>query len=229
MRGALRHRGVAQALRPLLVACLALGCWLAAAPVAEAQNPPSVTSRRIGVRWEGQVPHLTFSARDLVNADVRRKLDSGLPQTIVMRTYAYPGRGRRPVAIAPRSCRVVFDLWEEVYRVQIQTESEDRSVTVGSIDGVLERCLVSRRVAVGAVEDWRERGGDSVYFAVLVELNPLSPDTVQRIRRWLARPAGGRVEGEAFFGSFVSLFVNRRIGDAERTVRFRSQAVEVPP
>lgn len=223
MSGAARHLG------RLLGLSLAVVCWLAVAPAAEAQNPAPVSDRRIGVRWEGQVPHLTFSARDLINADVRRKIDSGLPQTIVMRTYAYPGRGRRPVAIAPRSCRVVFDLWEEVYRVQIQTDSDDRSVTVRSIDGVLERCLVSRRVAVGSAEDWRERGGDSVYFAVLVELNPLSPDTVQRIRRWLARPAGGRVEGEAFFGSFVSLFVNRRIGEAERTVRFRSQAVEVPP
>ena len=187
-----------------------------------------VASRRMGVRWNGAVPHLTFSARDLVNADVRRKLESGLPQTLVMRTYGYPGRGRRPIAVAARSCRVVYDLWEEVYRVQIQSETEDRSATLSSIDQVLARCLVSRSVAIGDETEWTTLRGQRVYFAVLVELNPLSPDTVQRIRRWLARPGGRRVEGEAFFGSFVSLFVNRRIGDAERTIRFRSQAIEVP-
>ncbi len=212
----------------LLVASLLVAVVAALAP-SPAAAQQSVSSRRMGVRWNGRVPELTFSARDLVNADVRRKIDSGLPQTIVMRTYAYRERGRRPIAVSARSCRVVYDLWEEVYRVQVQTEARDRSVTASSIDEVLRRCLVSRRVAVGGEEDWARRGRERVYFAVLVELNPLSPDTVQRIRRWLARPAGGRVEGDAFFGSFVSLFVNRRIGDAERTVRFRSQAVEVPP
>ena len=35
--------------------------------------------------------------------------------------------------------------------------------------------------------------------------------------------------GEAFFGSFVSLFVNRRIGSAERVLRFRSQTVRAAP
>lgn len=201
---------------------------LAWALLAQTASAQSVASRRMGVRWNGQVPHLTFSARDLVTADARRKLDSGLPQTIVMRTYAYPQRGRRPIAVGGRSCRVVYDLWEEVYRVQIQTETDDRSVTLSSIDQVLSRCLVSRTVALGTSEEWARHGGQSVYFAVLVELNPLSPDTVQRIRRWLARPGGGRADGEAFFGSFVSLFVNRRIGEAERTLRFRSQALEVP-
>ena len=203
---------------------VALAVQAAVASVAEAQ----VASRRMGVRWNGAVPHLSFSARDLVSADVRRKLESGLPQTLVMRTYAYPARGRRPIAVSARSCRVVYDLWEEVYRVQVQSETEDRSATLSSIDQVLARCLVSRSVAVGSEVEWTSLGGQSVYFAVLVELNPLSPDTVQRIRRWLARPGGRRVEGEAFFGSFVSLFVNRRIGDAERTIRFRSQAIEVP-
>lgn len=210
-----------------VLAALLVLLFAAAIPdAAVAQR--GVAARRMGVRWSSTVPELSFSARDLIDADARRKLESGLPQTIVMRTFAYRDGGRRPIAVAGRSCRVVYDLWEEIYRVQIQTETEDRSVTVSSIADVLARCLVSRRVRVGGVDDWRGQAGRRVYFAVLVELNPLSPDTVQRIRRWLARPAGGRVEGEAFFGSFVSMFVNRRIGEAERTVRFRSQPVAVP-
>lgn len=210
-----------------LLAGLVVLLFAAAIPDA-ALAQRGVAARRMGVRWNSTVPELSFSARDLIDADARRKLESGLPQTIVMRSFAYRDGGRRPIAVAARSCRVVYDLWEEIYRVQIQTETEDRSVTVSSIADVLARCLVSRRVPVGSAEEWRGLAGRRVYFAVLVELNPLSPDTVQRIRRWLARPAGGRVEGEAFFGSFVSMFVNRRIGEAERTVRFRSQPVGVP-
>jgi hypothetical protein len=155
---------------------------------------------------------------------VRRKLESGLPQTIVTRIYAYSNGSGTPRAVHTRACRVVFDLWEEVYRVQVQTPRFDRAHTVRRVDEVVRRCLLFSHVRVGAAQDFA--GASRVYFAALVEFNPISPDTVQRIRRWLARPSG-RMRGDAFFGSFVSLFVNRRIGDAEHTVRFRSQWFEV--
>jgi hypothetical protein len=187
-----------------------------------------VPQRRLGVSWDDGAPRLTFSARDLVNREAREKLESGLPQTIAMRIYAYRDGASDPLAITVRSCRVVYDLWEEVYRVQVQTARQDRTYSEDDIDGVLERCVVVRRGRVGRASDYRRARGRRVYFAALFELNPMSTDDVERIRRWLARPSGGRVEGEAFFGSFVSLFVNRRIGEAERIRRFRSQTVRVP-
>jgi len=211
--------------RSLVAGALALLMLLAAAAPLGAQQ--GVRSRRLGIWWRRSVPHISFSARDLVDANVRKKLRSGLPQMLVMRTYAYSTTGV-PIAVAPVQCRAVYDLWEEIYRVQVQTSASDRTETLTSIDAVLGRCLVVRHMPVGEERAYELQRGRRVYFAVLVELNPLSPDTVQRIRRWLARPGGGRVEGEAFFGSFVSLFVNRRIGAAERTVRFRSPPVTVP-
>lgn len=209
--------------RALLVATLLWGVF----PVpSHAQSP--VPNRRLGIRWQGSLPQLSFSARDMANRSVRRKLRSGLPQNLVMRVFAFR-EGGRPVTVTARSCRVVYDLWEEVYRVQLQTPTEDGSELVRTLPEVLERCLVARHMSIGVDEDWEDQSGRRVYFAVLVEFNPLSPDTVERIRRWLARPAGGRgFEGDAFFGSFVSLFVNRRIGEAERTIRFRSQPITVP-
>src|SRR5690606_37559173 len=97
-----------------------------------------------------------------------------------------------------------------------------------SLDGVLRRCLVADRMPVGAARDYEGRAQQRIYFAVLIELNPVSPESVHRLRRWLARPAtGGRASGDAFFGSFVSLFINRQIGSAQRTLRFRSQDVAV--
>jgi hypothetical protein len=192
---------------------------------ASAQDVPQ---RRLGIAWDEGAPRLTFSARDLVNAEVRDKLESGLPQTIVTRVYAYRDGESSPVALSLRSCRVVYDLWEEVFRVQVESPRSDRTYTEDDIAGVLERCVVVRRRRIGSRGDYRTIRGRRVYFAALFELNPLSPDTVERIRRWLARPSGGRVDSDAFFGSFVSLFVNRRIGEAERIVRFRSQGARVP-
>ena len=214
------------AVRTVAFVVAAVFATLGAASGARAQ--PRIVNRTIGVRWDHGAPRLSFSAGDVVTADVRRKLESGLPQTIVMRVYAYPEAGGDPVAIAPQSCRVVYDLWEEVYRVQVQTATSDRSERATNVDGVVRRCLTATDVPVGAAEQYAARRGTRVYFAALIEVNPMSPDTVQRIRRWLARPGGGRLEGDAFFGSFVSLFVNRRIGGAERTLSFRSQPVPVP-
>ena len=64
---------------------------------------------------------------------------------------------------------------------------------------------------------------------MIVELNPMSQDTVQRIRRWLAQPNGNQLDGNAFFGSFVSIFVTRKMGNAEKTLTFRSELFSVPP
>ena len=59
---------------------------------------------------------------------------------------------------------------------------------------------------------------------------PSAATTIARIRRWLSRPRGEyNVETKSFFGSFVSLFVNDRIGSAERVLRVRSQDVESKP
>jgi len=211
-----------RALLVLIITSLAALC----APPASAQD--EVPRRRLGVHFDRGVPRLTFSARDLLDADAEDKLASGLPQTIVMRIYAYRDGNSTPLVVSARTCRIVYDLWEEVYRVQVQTAGGDRIVTVRDVEDVLERCVVVRRHRVGSASDFRRQRGRRVYFAVLFEFNPLSPATIQRIRRWLARPSGGRVEGDAFFGSFVSLFVNRRIGEAENIRRFRSQSVRVP-
>lgn len=205
------------------LALLALLAMSFASSRVSAQD--AVPRRRLGVGWNDGAPLVTFSARDLATSDARRKLESGLPQTIALTVIAYDEEGSTPVAVAPLSCRVVYDLWEEVFRVQIQTESTDRATSLDSIEEVLEQCLVVRRFPVGRASDFERAGVTRLYFAVLVELNPLSSDTVERIRRWIARPGGRRVEGDAFFGSFVSLFVNRRIGAAERTIRFQSQRV----
>jgi hypothetical protein len=193
---------------------------------AAAQQVPG---RTLGVRWHNGVPHLHFSARDLANAEVRRKLDSGLPQTIVMRVYAYRASDTgAPVAAAPQSCRVTKDFLEDRYRVQLQTSAGDTTESISTLDGVVRRCLEVRGILVGARSGWATLRGQRVYFAVLIEFNPLSPNTVRRIRRWLANSGGGPVQNDAFFGSFVSLFVNRRIGSAEHALSFQSQPVRVP-
>ena len=60
--------------------------------------------------------------------------------------------------------------------------------------------------------------------AAVAELNPVSKETLAEVRRWLSEGSGGGLDrGGSFFGSFVSVFVNLKIPEADRVVRVRSQ------
>jgi hypothetical protein len=204
----------------------AIALVLCVATAARAE--PTVPHRPMLVQWSDLLPKLSFSVDDFVTASVAEKLGSGLPQRIVTRVYAYPEGGEKPITATVLSCRVVYDLWEGVYRVQEQTTNADRSRTVPDLKGVVQACLNVRVMALGEHDTFARHRGKRIYFGAIIELNPLSPDTVQRIRRWLSKSGGGQLRGDAFFGSFVSIFVSRRLGSAERTLAFRSNTFSVP-
>jgi len=214
--------------KALALGLLVLACAGAGASPVYAQDIANVAVRPVSVRWHEGGPLLNFSARDFLSKEVKQKLASGLPQRIVTRVYAFPERGGdRPVAITAASCRVVYDIWEAVYRVEEQTPAIDRARTTRDPAEALATCLEPKTLAVGDRSAFAKLVGRRVYFGVIIELNPLSADTVQRIRRWLSR-AGGELGGDAFFGSFVSIFVSRQLGAAERAFSFRSSLHTVP-
>jgi hypothetical protein len=212
----------------ILVLVLASGtCLSLTTSDVRAQDISQVSVRAMTARWHEGAPLLNFSARDFMDKEVKKKLESGLPQRIVTRVYAYPERGDRPIALTAASCRVVYDLWEAVYRVEEQTPAIDRARTTRDPAEALATCLEPKTLALGDRAAFAKLAGRRVYFGVIIELNPLSADTVQRIRRWLSR-AGGELGGDAFFGSFVSIFVSRQLGAAERAFSFRSVLHTVP-
>jgi hypothetical protein len=207
-----------------LVIALAL-LLLASLAMADDEVEP----RTMGLWWRGGVPHLYYSARDLITSEGMRKLDSGLPQRIAVQHFVYAARRTEPLVVAGHSCKVVYDLWQGVYRVEFeQLGLLPQMLAFRSRAEVLERCLVMRGAPLGEASDYIAPG-QRLYVAALIQLNPLSNTTVARIRRWLSRPRGEfNAEGKSFFGSFVSLFVNDRIGSAERVLRLRSQDFERP-
>lgn len=211
-------------LLPLLVT---LGACLALVHVARAE--PTVQSRGMGVVQQGSGVKLYYSARDLIGAEAQKKLDSGLPQRIVVQHFVYAQGRVEPIGVAGHSCRIVYDLWQAVYRVEFEAfGATPVAYAYRTRPEVLERCLVMRGATLSLGRELRNVS--KLYVASLIELNPLSSSTLARIRRWLARPRGDyNVEGKSFFGSFVSLFVNDRIGAAERVLRLRSQDVELAP
>lgn len=210
----------------------AVGCGLFAlclGATASAQQAGATAVRPVQVHWHGGAPQLAFNAEDFVLPKVAEKLKGGLPQRIVMRVYAYAEGSDDPLAVAGLACRIVYDLWEGVYRVQMQSEQSDRSFVVGDLRAATRACLDVHGLSFASAELFAKARAKRVYFAVLLELNPLASDTVQRIRRWLSKSADGQLRGDAFFGSFVSVFVSRRMGAAEHSLSFRSELLAVPP
>lgn len=166
---------------------------------------------------------MTVAWRDVVNTDIRRKLLSGLPTVIVTRAYVFVEGNKTPLALSVKTCRVVYDLWDEVFRIRVMYGGRPRNTVAVNVEGVLRRCAEARRMALTKMK--RLSPKKPHFVAVLVEVNPVSKAMLERIRRWVSRPRGGGAvgPGDSLFGSFVGLFITK-IPDADRTLRFRTQA-----
>lgn len=183
------------------------------------EGPPF---RRIGIEPRQDRLSVSFRYRDVFRPKVRSKLKSGLPTTIVMRLSVREAETDTPVATYGRTCQIVFDLWEEKFRVDVQDPIGKIYLEAEEEQEAVDRCAILEHVpvAIGLAR------GKSYVVQVTAEANPLSPDLLRNIKRWLSRPQGSAYSaspGENFFGSFLSIFVNQRLGAAEAAIEFRSQ------
>ena len=216
---------------------IAITIALLAPAVARADDPPAAAAklpaRQANYAWDavtsgpdaGQtLLRASCSFRDASDAPLAAKLSSGLPMVIAMRAYLFAEGVEAPVALAVRSCRVVYDLWDEVYRIRLSGPGGERDSAAVSTEGVLRQCAEARDLALASRSALRP--GTSYFLGVIVDVNPISPEMLDQMRRWVSRPAGSTnlTPSDALFGSFVGLFV-RDIGTSDRKLRFRTQSV----
>ena len=140
------------------------------------------------------------------------------------------------VALAVWRGEILYDIWDEKFslRTAANAAPEQRGVAA-TADEAIARTAVLIDFPVADLS--RLQPNARYRLAVRGDLNPISEDLLVEVRRWLVQPARGQRRlgaGDSFFGSFVSIFVNPRIEDSERQVRFVSQpflwgAVPPPP
>jgi hypothetical protein len=214
---------------------LALACALAALSplaafaqqqpaIARLVHPAALPPRQANYAWDSDLLRGSFSYRDVLSdPDIIKKLSSGLPMVIAMRAYVYREGQDTPITLAPRVCRVVYDLWDEVYRVHVSEPERERD-QAAVLDGVFRLCAEARDLPV--VRRGLLDAKEAYFLAVVVDVNPVSPEIVDQMRRWMSRPTGsaGLGPGDALFGSFVQLFV-RQIATSDKTLTFRTQDV----
>lgn len=181
-----------------------------------------LSRRTASFSWDKALLRATFSYRDIADATFLRKLSSGLPTVVAMRAFVLEEGRTEPIALSVRTCRVVYDLWDEVYRIRLTVPGGERDVAALNVEGVMRQCLEARDLPV--VDRALLRPAAPHLLGIIVDVNPVSPAMLEQMRRWVSRPTGstGIAPGDALFGSFVGLFV-RSIGASDATLRFRTQ------
>ena len=194
------------------------------APATRLVHPASLPPRQANYAWDSDLLRGSFSYKDVLSdPEIIKKLSSGLPMVIAMRAYVYREGQDTPITLAPRVCRVVYDLWDEVYRVHVSEPERERD-QAAVLDGVFRLCAEARDLPL--VRRGLLDSKEAYFLAVVVDVNPVSAEIVDQMRRWMSRPTGsaGLGPGDALFGSFVQLFV-RQIATSDKALTFRTQDV----
>jgi hypothetical protein len=146
-------------------------------------------------------------------------LDSGFTSTVVIRIWIYPKGSTEPASYVLLQRQVVYNVWDEVFEMKIDGRAPIKEKRQSE---ALKKLTSLEDIPVARLANLPY---DQVYLlAMVVELNPISKETLAEVRRWLSQgTSGGLDRGGAFFGSFVSVFVNPKIPEADRVLRVRSQ------
>jgi hypothetical protein len=201
----------------LVVATIVL---LVALPARADEDKPEVQRMRFIER--GQNLTANGNIAKLFDQAAYEQLNSGFPSTIQIGTAVYPRNGNDPISVGVELRTIVYDLWDEQYVIRIEGQSGKRTRKVKYRAEALKIITAIEDFPIAALANIPY---DNVfYLRITVQLNPVSKETLAEVRRWLSQGTGGGLDrGGVFFGSFVSVFVNPKIADADRVLRIRSQ------
>ncbi len=194
---------------------------LAGTAVVRADEPGT---RQVGLTRKDGWLAASVSMKDLFGERERERMHSGFVVRVIIRAEVMREGDMRPVARAARSTRILYDLWDERYTVEV-SEREGRTIVrqVATARDAIELATSLQNfqvVEAGALDPTL-----TYRIRLRADLNPLSEDLVKDVKKWLVRtPGQGRsATGDSVFGSFVSIFVNPRIEESERMITFWTQ------
>lgn len=206
-----------------LLAGLIAVAVLAAAPAFADDDDDAPSVERMRFVERGSYLHVTAEIKNLFDVAAYQALDSGFTSTVLIRIWIYARDSTRPIAAYAIERQVLYNLWDEVYELRFEYPGGKKYVFKEKRKAeALKRLTRLDDLPVAYLADLPL---EKVYLLALeAQLNPVSEETLAQVRRWLSQGTGGGLDrGGAFFGSFVSVFVNPKIPEADRAVRIRSQ------
>jgi hypothetical protein len=172
----------------------------------------------------------------LFDAAAYEALSSGIPSTVVIRIQITPRDSDTPVAEQLIQRSAVRDVWDDIYIVRLDQPSGQPGGQPGARKTFKVKYRAEALKWLTAIEDLPVAKLDVLpleqifVLKMVVELNPVSKETLAEVRRWLSQGnTGGLERGGTFFGSFVSVFYNPKIADADQVLRIHSQPFFRPP
>ncbi len=197
-------------------------------PLAARAQARAIAIRDVGFEWdaEAKVLYLSTGFRDVIDPELQAKLSRGLPTTIVLTAAIYkagPNPGQ-PLSTTAHTCRVTWHVWEEAYRVEITRPGGSQVRWTTTVEGVLRRCAEVRRLLAGTAQQIPV--STPLFCSAKVQVNPLSPEVMQKLKLWVLRPSGTSTAApsDALFSTFTGLFL-QRLGEAERELKFNSRSL----
>jgi hypothetical protein len=202
-----------------LVAAFGLLVCLAIPARADDERPESQHMRFVE---RGDDLQVSTQLGKLFDSQSYDQLDTGIPSTVVIQIAVIPKDATDPVAVQLIQRTVWYDLWDEVYMLRLEEPGGRRNLRVKYRAEALKILTTIEDVPCAHLADLPY---EAVYhLEMVVELNPVSKETLAEVRRWLSQGTGGGLDrGGSFFGSFVSVFVNPKIAEADRVLRLVSQ------
>lgn len=192
-----------------------------AAPARADDDDPIVQKMRFIEK--GSDLTVNGSIAQLIDSPAFEALKTGFPSTVVIRMWIYQKKSTKPIAFQLLERRVVYDHWEDIYTVRLDGPGGRKTIMVKEQTKAFTLLTSLDGVPLAPLADIPYESHH--VLAVVAELNPVSKETLAEVRRWLSQGTGegGLDRGGSFFGSFVSVFVNPKVAEADRVLRLRSQ------
>lgn len=142
---------------------------------------------------------------------------------VVIRIQITPRNSNTLVAEQVVTIRAANDRWEDHFDLRIDLPGSHREFRVKSQGDAVKALTRLDKIPVAKLAVIPI--GQEFVLKMVIALNPVGEETLAEIRRWLTQGNGGGLDrGGALFGSFVSVFYNPKIPDADRVLRIYSQA-----
>ena len=149
-------------------------------------------------------------------------LSAGTASIVAIRIQITPRDSDKPVAELALQRSAVYDVWDEIYTLRLEQPGGAKTIRVKYRAETLKWLTLIEDLPVAPLAVLPV---DQVFvLKMVIELNPVSKETLAEVRRWLSQGNGGGIDrGGAAFGSFAAVFYNPKIADADRVLRIRSQ------
>lgn len=184
------------------------------------------STRNASFVWNSKKTRLSMSVdfNDAIDRNIKGRLKRGLPTVIVLTGAIYLPGNPAAVSTTAQTCKVTWLVWDEVYQVEITRPDGTSIYSALTPDRILKRC--ARADSLPVATSSQVSPGTPVYMNAKVQVNPVSKEVVDKIKKWVSRPSGTgtAAPGDALFSTFTGLFL-QRIGDADSELKFTTKTV----